>query len=101
MPEESFVEVRIEWEPDQGKGQFANHMLVNFDGTVFTLRFFQVLPPALGVLDEETIRTIESVPARNVATLVVAKETLASFADVLNSMVERHTLKEHTEAAHG
>lgn len=94
MGEDKFFEIRIDWEPDSEKGQFANHMLVNFDGSVFTLRFFQVLPPSLPVLNEEAIRSIESIPGRHVATLVVAKDTLPSIAEVLNGLVERHNLKE-------
>ena len=95
MAEDEFVEVKIDWEPDPTVAKFANHLLVNFDGAVFTLRFFQVLPPT--AFNSEAMREIESVPGRHVATLVVAKETMPSFADVLNRMVERFSQGEQLE----
>lgn len=87
MTDGEFVEIRIDWEPDKKKAQFANHLLVNFDGAVYTLRFFQVLPPT--VLAPEQAREIESVPGRHVASMVVAKETLPGFIEVLKQMADR------------
>jgi hypothetical protein len=95
MANNDYVEIKIEWEPDTAPAQFANHLLVNYDGAVFTLRFFQVLPPT--VLDPEKMHDVESVPGRHVATLVVAKDTLPSFSDVLKRMVDRLSIDEVAE----
>lgn len=89
MAEDGYVQVRIDWEPDEQKGAFANHLVVSFDGVMYTLRFYQVLPPALPVLNEQALSAIKSVPGRHVTTLVVAKDTLPGIVGALQELMGR------------
>lgn len=88
MPEDSFVKVRIDWELDDQKADFANHMLVTFDGAVYTLRFYQVLPP-IELINEESAKHLESVPGRHVATIVIAGETMPAVVRALQDTMTR------------
>lgn len=88
MSEDSFVKVRIDWEPDNQKADFANHMLVTFDGAVYTLRFYQVLPP-IDLIQEEFAQHIESIPGRHVATIVIASETMPGVVRALQDTMKR------------
>jgi hypothetical protein len=83
------IKVRIEWAEDDQAAAFVNHLIASFDGAVYTLRFYQVLPPALLAIDPSAARQIESVPGRPVATMVVTPDTLANLVDVLHGILER------------
>lgn len=87
MAEEGIYRVRIDWEEDQQKGAFANHLLISFDGAVYTLRFYQVLPPV--AFGPEALQAVEAVPGRHVTTLVVAKDSMPGIVEVLQGMVNR------------
>lgn len=98
MPEESFVKVRIDWEPDNHKADFANHMLVTFDGAVYTLRFYQVLPQ-IDLLQEGATRHIESIPGRHVATIVIANETMPGVVRALQETMTRQDARIEEDAS--
>lgn len=85
------IKLRIDWAEDGQAAAFVNHLIASFDGAVYTLRFYQVLPPALLAIDPSAARQIESVPGRPVATMVVTPETLANLVDVLHGMINRNT----------
>lgn len=95
MAKNPAVKVRIDWETDEQKGVYANHLIATFDGAAYTLRFYQVLPPAISATED--LQTIESVPGRHVATLVVAKDTLPALVDVLQGMLGRQGSEESSE----
>ena len=92
MAQDSAVKIRIDWDVDEQKGIYANHLIATFDGAAYTLRFYQVLPPAIS--GAEDLQSIESVPGRHVATLVVAKDTLPAIVDVLQEMLGRQVGEE-------
>lgn len=96
MAQDSAVELRIDWEFDEQQGIYANHLIAAFDGAAYTLRFYQVLPPAIS--SAEDIQAIGSVPGRHVATLVVAKDTLPAIVDVLQGMLGRQGSEERSAA---
>ena len=84
------IKVRIDCAEDSQAAAFANHLIASFDGAVYTLRFYQVLPPALLAIDPSAARQLESIPGRPVTTLVVTPETLANLVDVLHGILDRH-----------
>lgn len=85
-------EARIDWEPDtHGLGQFANHMLVTYDGAIYTLRFYQILPPPLANMEEETLQSIDSIAARHITTLVISSATMPSIIRALEDVVENES----------
>jgi hypothetical protein len=92
MAQDSAVKIRIDWEADEQKGIYANHLIATFDGAAYTLRFYQVLPPAIS--GGEDLQAIESVPGRHVATLVMAKDTLPAIVHVLQGMLGRQESEE-------
>lgn len=84
------IQVRIEWEPDGNTlGAFANHMLVTYDGAVYTLRFYQLLPPPIAGMDAAAVRAIDRVTARHLTTLVVPAATLPSIVRALQDVLEK------------
>lgn len=85
------IRVRIAWAEDDQPAAFVNHLIASFDGAVYTLRFYQVLPPALLAIDPSAAQQIESVPGRAVATMVVTPDTLAHLVDVLHGLLNRNT----------
>lgn len=82
------IQVKIEWEPDgDALGKFANHMLVTYDGAVYTLRFYQLLPPPL--LNTDAAAIIDHITARHLTTLVVPAATLPSIVHALQDVLEK------------
>jgi len=89
MAEEQ-IQVRVTWEPDSDKpAYFTNHMFVTYDGAVYTLRFYQLLPPVVAGLDAAAVNTIDSVSARHITTLVVPAATLPSIVRALQDVLKK------------
>lgn len=85
------IKVQIDWEDDDQAGGFVNHLLASYDGAVYTLRFYQVLPPALLAIDPPAEQKVESVKGRHITTMVVTHDTLSKLVGVMQDLMARNT----------
>ena len=86
MSDEYRPNLFIDWQKDGQPGQFANRVITTFDGAVYTLRFFQLLPPL--VVDGERPNNFNSITAKLVATIVVSKDSWPEFSQCLLTVSE-------------
>ncbi len=74
-------QLSIEWQPDDDKpAHVINHATLLFDGSLYTLRLYLVLPPL--TVDEKTT----SVPARHVGTFVISAGDMPAIRKLINSI---------------
>lgn len=83
MPERRELQLNIEWQPDDDKPvQVVNNATLLFDGSLYTLRLYLVLPPP--GLDEKTT----SVSARHVGTFVISAGDMPAIRKLINSVTD-------------
>ncbi len=77
---EKGIKVTIQWETnDAERATFTNHATVNFDGSTYILRFYQVLlPPGIDANNPP-----HQIAARHVATLAINAGDMPAIAKLL------------------
>jgi len=82
------MRVRLE-APTEESALFVNHVAAVFDGATYTLRFFQVLPPAVleGPLPD-------SIAGRHMVTLTISAGNMPAIFSVLRNLVEQGAVHE-------
>jgi hypothetical protein len=85
--------VELEWQLPSGlETTFANNLLVQQDRDVWYFSFCFAAPPLLFGSKEEIkaqVEKIESIPAKCVAQIVVPKECIPDFLQVINEQAEK------------
>ncbi|MGH7140591.1 MAG: hypothetical protein ACREHD_33075, partial [Pirellulales bacterium] len=85
--------VELEWQFPIGlEATFANNLLVQQDRDVWYFSFCFAAPPLLFGSKEEVkaqVEKIESIPAKCVAQIVVPKECIPDFLQVINEQAEK------------
>ena len=81
------IEVPIEWHvPDSITSQYATNMIVQHTEHEFIISFFETIPPFLiGILAEEELKKLDSVQAKCVARVVIARGRMTQFIDALQT----------------
>ena len=85
------------WFPPGQRGQFANHMIIQFDNHEFHLSFFEIQPPVLIGSEEDKRQVLESldhIDAVCVARIVISKDRMPVFVKAISEHVARHIGKE-------
>lgn len=87
--EQDAIRLRIDWETDGSKrAEYVNHLVLAFDGTVYTLRFYQVLPPLELAAKTANLQEIDAVSGRHIITMVVTPADLPGIAAVLSNALQ-------------
>ena len=78
------VEKPLRWEiPEDMVALWANNIVVQHTENEFILTFFQVAPPILIQPTQQDLESIESVPARAVARVVLTPEGMQQVLKVM------------------
>lgn len=86
MTEQNAIRLPIRWESDAGKqAQFVNHVVLAFDGTVYTLRFYQVLPPVEVAAKSVSLQDVDFVFGKHVSTIVLTPQDYAGVVAVMQN----------------
>lgn len=84
--EEGAVGISIKWESHESeRALFANHLTLVFDGSVYTLRFYQALPPT--VVDRNNPPT--EIVAHHIVTLAISAGDMPSIVDLLQGAKQK------------
>lgn len=79
------VQMRLRFEAKEDeRAVFVNHATANFDGSTYTLRFYQVLPPPL--LPENDLP--EEIKGNHMVTLAISAGNMPAILRVLQSLIE-------------
>ena len=88
--------VKLEWQfPGNLEATFANNLLVQQDRDAWYFSFCFASPPVLFGSKEEIktqIEKIDSIPAKCVAQIVVPKDCIPSFLEVINEQARKSGL---------
>ena len=78
--------------PEDVRGAYANHMLIQQDGDVTYLSFFHAPPPFISGTTEqisEQLANMSSIKAKLITQLIVPKSQIRSFANALVAHADR------------
>ena len=84
-------EIRIDWPRFGPVGTLAQHAVIQFDGEMFYLNFFQISPPIIMDAEErqETIKEMKSIAPKPVAQIIIPKSNIRGFAAALQQQVSQ------------
>jgi hypothetical protein len=84
--------LKIAWPKDTGPALFVNNVTIQTDENLISyLTFFQAIPPVvMGTPEEkrEYLESLETIEARPMVKLAMAKEDLRKLAEVLNTQLK-------------
>jgi len=89
------VEVPIEWYvPESLVSRYATNMIVQHSEHEFILSFFETPPPLiLGESRSEDLKKLKSIRATCVAQIIVARDRMPRFVDVMQENVKKARAK--------
>jgi hypothetical protein len=95
------IQLPIEWHYPQGlTGRYATHLVVQASEHEFHVSFFEIKPPLLLGTPEEIERQakeLKTVRAECVARVIVAKERMQDFIQVLQRNLEKQLSKQQDD----
>jgi hypothetical protein len=96
-PESKAVELElpIEWYvPDATVTKYATNMVIQHTEHEFILSFFEVAPPLLiGTPSKEVLEGLKSIRAECVARIVIARDRMPGFVEILRTNLEQSLSK--------
>jgi hypothetical protein len=89
MAQRVALQMKIEWHfPEELRGTFANHMVIQRDENEVFLSFFEVQPPVITDPKEAVQKSgkLQTIRATCVAKIVISSARFATFANTMQSI---------------